>query len=495
MAFMLRRPILISGLGLTFALWLLEILHPVEISLPGMTIWATIALGGLWWLKQQAQKPLDLSPSIKLVDRTTAEAALAEVKTLLSQLAAETTDSPNTALSFTAKFHLQLAHLETELDRKEIRLAIAGGQSVGKSALVQALAVNGLPKGSPDLPVRFALSDTPGLFGENADQSRQVVTAAVDTADLVLFVTAGDLTCSEFDTLRQWVGQQRVLLVFNKQDQYLPSERPLVLQQLRQRVSSYLAVEDVVAIAAQPATVKVRQYQPDGLLQERQEQPAPDFTLLTERLGRVLTQSGQPLVMATVWRQAKVLKIEVIAEINRIRRDRALPVIDQYQWIAAAAAFANPVPSLDLVATAAINAQLVLDLGMIYQQRFSLDQAKTAAGTLTGLMVKLGLVELSSQAIAPLLKSSALTYVAGGMLQGVSAAYLTRVAGLSLVAYFEEQSQTATASSGFQVDRLTQKLKAVFQDNQRIAFLQTLVKQGMDRLGSSQERLSPTSIQ
>jgi hypothetical protein len=32
------------------------------------------------------------------------------------------------------------------------------------------------------------------------------------------------------------------------------------------------------------------------------------------------------------------------------------------------------------------------------------------------------------------------------------------------------------------VERLTQKLKAVFQDNQRTAFLQTLVKQSVGRL-------------
>jgi uncharacterized protein len=495
MASMLRRPILISGLGLTSALWLLEILHPVDMSWAGMAVWAAIALGGLWWLKQQAQKPLDLSLSAQPVDRTVAEAALVEVETLVSQLASEAAaTSPDTALSLEAKFRSQLANLTTELDRKEVRLAIVGGKAVGKSALMQALATNGLPKGSPDLPARFSLSDTPALFGENADQSKQVVTAVVNAADLVLFVTAGDLTCSEFDTLQQWVGQQRLLLIFNKQDQYLPTERPLVLQQLRQRVQAYLAAEDVVAIAAQPAAVKVRQYQPDGLLQERQEQPDPDFTGLTERLGQVLTQAGQPLIMATVWRQAKAVKTEVITAINYVRRDRALPVIEQYQWIAAAAAFANPFPSLDLVATAAINAQLVLDLGAIYQQQFSLDQSKTTAKTMASLMIKLGLVEFSSQAIAPLLKSSALTYVAGGMLQGVSAAYLTRVAGLSLVAYFEEQSQIATTESGFQVDRLSQKLKAVFQDNQRIAFLQALVKQGMERFTSSQERLNPTSI-
>jgi uncharacterized protein (DUF697 family) len=67
--------------------------------------------------------------------------------------------------------------------------------------------------------------------------------------------------------------------------------------------------------------------------------------------------------------------------LNQVRRDRALPIIEQYQWIAAAAAFANPVPALDLLATAAISAQVVSDLGAIYQQKFSLQQAQAAAKT------------------------------------------------------------------------------------------------------------------
>jgi hypothetical protein len=111
-----------------------------------------------------------------------------------------------------------------------------------------------------------------------------------------------------------------------------------------------------------------------------------------------------------------------------------------------------------------------------------LDQAKAAASAIAGLMIKLGLVELTSQAIAPLLKSHALTYVAGGTLQGLSAAYLTRIAGLTLVEYFEEQSWNAAPATSLQLDRLGQKLKTVFQANQRFAFLQTLVKQGIDRL-------------
>jgi uncharacterized protein (DUF697 family) len=135
------------------------------------------------------------------------------------------------------------------------------------------------------------------------------------------------------------------------------------------------------------------------------------------------------------------------------------------------------------VAIASVTAQLVVDLGAVYQQSFSLDQAKTVMGNLATQMVQLGLVEVATQAISPVLKSHALTYVAGGTIQGLSAAYLTRIAGLSLVEYFEECSMSLEGTtSPLQIDRLVQKVKQVFQENQRSVFLQSLVKQGIGKL-------------
>jgi uncharacterized protein (DUF697 family) len=276
----------------------------------------------------------------------------------------------------------------------------------------------------------------------------------------------------------------RVILALNKQDQYLPGDRPVILQQFHEKMQEILGAEDIVAIATQPAAFKVRQYQPDGSVQERLEQPSADIEPLQERLNEILTQQSQSLIFATSYRQAQALNAQVQAEFNRIRRDRAQPIVEQYQWVAAAAAFANPVPTLDLLATATINTQMVMDLGAVYQQKFSLDQSKNVTATLASQMMKLGLVELSTQAIAPLLKSNVLTYVAGGTLQGLSAAHLTQVAGLSLVEYFEEQVQSleAGAEVRFKRDSLVQKLQAVFAENQRTVFLQTLVSQGMNRL-------------
>ena len=94
-----------------------------------------------------------------------------------------------------------------------------------------------------------------------------------------------------------------------------------------------------------------------------------------------------------------------------------------------------------MLATAAISTQLVVDLGGVYGQNFSTAQAKELATTLATQLMKLGLVELSTQTLNAALKTSALTFVAGGLLQGLSAAYLTRVAGFSLVEFYEQQAR------------------------------------------------------
>lgn len=209
---------------------------------------------------------------------------------------------------------------------------------------------------------------------------------------------------------------------------------------------------------------------------------SPKRNQLTDHLAQTLTQEGQQLVWATTNRAAVALKAGVKTVLNGVRRDRALPVIEQYQWIAAAAAFANPVPVLDLLTIAAINGQLVMDLGAMYQQKFSLQQAQTIAGTLGNLMLKLGLVELSTQTISGILKSNAITFVAGGAVQGVSAAYLTRLAGMSLIEYFQEQDASTTEAGSCNFDRLSQTLQRVFQQNQRVLFLQSFAKQAVERL-------------
>ena len=463
----LQRPILVGGLGLSFSLWMLESWHDSIVQVGEFGLLSALAVGGGLWLFQK-NRPKDSLEQLDgmVVDRTTVESAIVKTETVINQLAQEAEN--HTALETLRE---QVAQLLLELDRQDIKVAVTGGKFVGKSTLIKVLKEN------VETRNLVSLEETAPLFRETGDNSDAAVLAEVAKSDFVLFLTNGDLTDSEFQTLQQLkAGNQPTILVFNKQDQYLADESASILLSLKQRM-----LLNVVATAASPIPIKVRKHEADGSVQEWMEQPAPNIKQLRGQLGE-LVQQGQRLVWLTTMRKAGLLKAEAKNCLNGTRRDRATPIIEQYQWIAAAAAFANPVPALDILATAAINAQMVMDLGNIYQQKFSLEQAQTVAGTMGSLMLKLGLVELSTNAISTVLKSNVVTFVAGGVVQGVSAAYLTRVAGLSLVEYFQQQEIAIDSGTGLNLENLRQTLQKVFGQNQQIGFLQGFVKQSVKRL-------------
>jgi uncharacterized protein (DUF697 family)/GTP-binding protein EngB required for normal cell division len=485
-----KKPILVGGLGLTAGLWALQNVGDVASQVGGDLLWGAIALGsGYLWLRQYFKPAIPKASAQTLLpvatNRTVVEQAIAAVEALLQHLQTEFSDHTADAAAVLTPFQAQITALREELNRKSLSVAVIGESGVGKSVLATWLNTHWRSPQEMAQGREIQINDTlPVLHPAEMEVDLTALLPTLLPHDLVVYLTSGDLKNSELQILQALhQHRQRMVLAFNKQDHYLPSDRPQVLHQLQQRAKALIAPEDVVAIATVPAPVKVRQHQDDGTIVERMEQPDAAVTTLTQRLSTILSEEAQQLVWSTVLRRSWLLRQDIMAELNRIRGDRALPMIEQSQWIAAAAAFANPVPTLDLLAMAAVNTQLIMDLGALYQQPFSLDQAKELAGTLASQMVKLGLVEVSTQALSPLLKGNALTYVAGGVLQGVSAAYLTRVAGLSLVAYFQERSQHPNLENvPVQLERLGQILKTVFQQNQRPEFLQQLVSQAMARL-------------
>jgi uncharacterized protein (DUF697 family) len=472
MAVNLRRPILVGGVTLSLALWLLDSFQNSLEGVGEVGLLGAIALGtGLWWYKQRSSD-VPVAKVSSPVNRETVEKAIAGVKQAIGQLQteAETCEAID-------RLQQQQEQLTAELDRKELRLLVTGGKAVGKTKLMQLLQANHQQFNVEKL----SFTETEALLSQNNSESQVKPDRTLE--DVVIFVTTGDLTSSELNILQQFVtAGVRPLVVVNKQDQYLDSQKVTILQQVRNCLTGILNKEDVVGVCAAPAPVKVRQHQADGSVQEKIEQPAGDITPLCDRLGHILSTEKETLVLATTLRTANALKAEIKTLLNQVRRDRAMPMIEQSQWIAGAAAFANPVPALDLLSTGAVTGQLVVDLGKIYQQKFSLQQGQAIATTLAEQMVKLGLVELSTQTITSILKSNAITFVAGGAVQGISAAYLTRLAGLSLVEYFQAQELTGDLSSDDNLQQLSHKIKKVFEQNQRVAFLQSFVQKAANRL-------------
>jgi hypothetical protein len=387
--------------------------------------------------------------------------AIAQTKIQIEQLRSEA-QMVNSVACHTA----ELAEINQSLTRQTLDVQIVGTRAVGKTALRQALAAQ-----------QGGVAQQQWWFADETD----LAVASTNETDVVLLVVQGDLTQAEWHTLQQLqASHQRLLLVLNKQDQYLPTQAELVLAQLRQRVQGIVAAQDVVAIATCPQPIKVQRHQVDGSHQETWETPPPQLQPLLERMQTVATQEVKQLVLQRAYHQNCLLQTKIQGELNQLRRDRALPLIERYQWIAAGTAFANPLPSLDMVATAAITGKMIQELAGLYRISLSLDRATDIAGVFAKTLIQMGVVEAASQLLSAVLKGNAITYVAGGMLQGVGAAYFTRIAGLSLIELFEVQP---TEASGWQFDpmALGQIVQRLFQQHQRLDVFKEMVQQAGSR--------------
>ncbi len=478
------RPWVIGGLGLAGSIWLLDgITDFLGDWLPAIVIGS-----GLTWvyLKSQTTPKVVQPLSTKPLTVETVKGAVAEAEGVVNQLEkaveAQSIDGSDQNL---VKLRLQIHNLLNNIDRDEIRLAVMGGKGVGKTSLTKLLQQNWIGAVSQQLH----LEDTPALFTVIGDAGKLEVQAwqHARAADLVMFLTDGDLTDSQMAVLQKLTAtHRRTVLVFNKQDQYLPQEQTEIIAKLRDRVAAIIRPEDVIAIATQPRAIKVRQHQANGSVKEWLEEPGPNIAGLSDRLTEILLKEGQKLVLASSLGNAEALKAAAHTQLNALRRDQAMPLIERAQWLVAGTAFANPFPALDLLATAAINGQLVLDLSKLYQKPMTAAQAQVIAKALASLMLKLGIVEVSTQAIAAMLKTNAITYAAGGLAQGVSGAYFSRMAGLTLIEYFESTANPQRVKS----DQLNRILQSVFQRNQRTAVVQLFVRQVIDRLTAETPKIA-----
>jgi uncharacterized protein len=436
--------------------------------LPGpgdLLTWATVAGAGWWGVQKFWRRPAELGQPRSLTSEILKQ-AIAQTRTQLAQLLDA---APECA---TDRYETRLTEIEKSLSRQVLELQIVGTRAVGKTTLRQLLA----QQDSATFQQQWSFSDAEECVSD-APQ-----TDALQQADVVLFVVQGDLTQQEWTALQDLKSQhKRIVLLLNKQDRYLPDRAKLVLEQLKLRVKGVVAAEDVVAIATSPQPIKVRRHQADGSYQETWETPQPQIQPLLDRMQTVAAQDVNQLVLQRAYQQTLTLQGDIQTQLNGIRRDRAMPMLERYQWIAAGVAFANPLPSLDMVATAAITGKMIQELAEVYCIKLSLDRATEIAGVLVKNLIQMGLVEASSQVLSAVLKGNMVTYVAGGAMQGVGAAYFTRMAGLSLMELFEAHR---TSDAGWQLDStvLSQIVQRIFQQHQRIDMVKDLAQKTLGRL-------------
>lgn len=371
--------------------------------------------------------------------------------------------------------------IEADLQRGEVKVVIFGTGSAGKTSLVNALVGEIVGETNPimgtttqgqtySLKLRgvgreILIIDTPGILevGIAGTEREKVAKQLATEADLLVFTVDNDLRQSEYEPLKTLaeIGK-RSLLVFNKTDLYTDEDREMILGRLQERVKSFIAPGDVTAICANP--------QPVQLTTGEIIDPPVDILPLIKRLVAVLRAEGEDLIADNILLQSHRLGEEARTIIENQRRRESDKIIDRYQWISAGVIAVTPVPVVDMLATAAVNAQMVIEIGRIYNIELDFEQGKELALSLGKTLVSLGVVKGAVDILAKALQLNFATYIVGKAIQAVSAAYLTRIAGKSFIEYFRRNLDwgdggiTEVVQQQFQLSRRDEFVKSFVQD-------------------------------
>ncbi|XZO02782.1 MAG: YcjF family protein [Microcoleus sp.] len=447
------------------------------VVLLGTLIFAIVYYLNLLKIPQKTKGKRVIKPKVPVIK---SEAATENLKAIRQQVDRIQDEVARQALLLKAR------EIEASMARGSIRIVVFGTGSAGKTSAVNALVGRmagqvGAPMGTTEVEATYtlklkgidrelAITDTPGILeaGVAGTYREELARQLAARADLILFVLDGDLRKSEYEPLRNLaeIGK-RSIVVFNKIDLYLDSDRDEILSRLRERVKGLVAAMDVVEISANPQPVRLE----NGTI----FQPDPDIMPLIRRVAAILRAEGEDLIADNILLQSQHLGDQARKLIDAQRRRQADKVVERFQWIGAGVIAVTPLPVVDLLATAAVNAQMVVEISKIYGCELNIDRAKELAFSLAKTLASLGIVEGVIQIVSRALQLSVAGFVLGKAIQAVSAAYLTRIAGKSFIEYFRHDQDWGDGG-------IAEVVQRQFQLNRKDEFVKAFVKDAIARV-------------
>jgi uncharacterized protein len=383
---------------------------------------------------------------------------------------------------------------ESQQEQGTLRVVVFGTGSAGKTSLINALlgrkvgeieAVLGTTKHGENHTYELGgvegnvyLTDTPGLAeaGPGGELREVEARSLAVRADLLLFVVDHDLLRGEYERLIELARLgKRSIVVLNKKDRFADHDLAAIVAKLRERLSGVIDAADIVSVAAAPRPIPVHVRRSDGSTETVLEVEEPDIAALRTRIGQVLAREGKLLRVANLLVRGRVLEREALDQLEREREQKAAAVVEHYQWVAAGTVFANPIPALDILAGGAVQLEMISELARVHGVELSVGQIRALAAMMVQAILKLGLIEAATSLIAGVFKRTLIGFAAGGAVQAVTMAYLTRVSGRAFIDYFRAGESWGNDGTDAVVFRQ-------FELNNRAEFLQDFVKKVVDQV-------------
>jgi uncharacterized protein len=371
--------------------------------------------------------------------------------------------------------------IEQNLKLGGLTIAVFGTGSAGKTSLINALVGRmvgevGATMGTTTtgathrlklkgIDREILIADTPGILeaGDAGTEREREARKLATEADLLLFVLDGDLRQSEYKPLVDLIEiGKRSIVVLNKIDLLTETDLAIITRNLKDRLGGLIGKNDVIAVCANPRVLT--------LDTGERVKPDPDIMPLIKHIAAVVRSEGDDLLADNILLQSQRLGDEARRLIDNQRRRDAEKIVDRFQWIGAGVIAVTPLPVVDILATAAVNAQMVVEIGKVYGCELNLDRGRELALSLAKTLVSLGVVKGAITIVTTALQVSVAGMIVGRAIQGVSAAYLTRIAGKSFIEYFRQDQDwgdggiAKVVQEQFQLERKDEFVKSFIKD-------------------------------
>ena len=370
----LLRPLALAGAGLLAGQWLIsDVMH-----VPGGGLGLLAAGGVVIWLGRKPSQPRFAAP-------VSLEGWIARCQDVLDQFA-RFEQQPSADLA-------RRAELKSVVDRSgPVRMAmvsLGGAQGPNEGELSSCLA--------GQVPLTLSLCHP--LTTD--DGSRCWPRGLVDQ-DLILFRLKAPLLASDLLWLQQVPDDQPAWLLVETDGQQLSTDAiSSVRDDLPERWGARILVQDP-SIPLRSALAPLR-----------------------NSLKQASTET-RPRLLAHLHRRWQ-------RDLESLRRDRFLQIQQRTQWLVAGSVMASPVASVDLLAVAVANGLMIKEMGEIWGTSLQPDVLREAAAQLARVALAQGVVEWTGQTLLGLAKLDGGSWLIAGAMQALSAAYLTRVVGRSMV--------------------------------------------------------------
>ena len=343
----------------------------------------------------------------------------------------------------------QKIKLERQLRNSDYSVILFGAGSCGKTSIARSLLNSMVGDTSPatgtttkissykiTIPTlirKIKIIDSPGLFeASNKGQEREKKTIQeASKSDLIIFVIDQDINKYELFLLKKFseIGKS-LIIALNKCDLRSANQNEAILQNIDNLVSKFCNNYEIIKTIAAPQSI------PNIGGKPKSKKISVDN--LFSAIINILEKNGEDLLADNILFQCNKLGLISKKLINEQRKSSAKRLINKYAWITCGVVLITPIPTVEFIAASTINIQMIIEISKIYGVKLSNNKATELTKSLVSVLATLGVVKGGMNIISNILSTNFTTTFISKSIQSITAAWIIRIVGLSIIKYFEQ---------------------------------------------------------